>query len=76
MSEQKLSNQDILGHGASVWHAKRKARQGQIQEITFDDKARRKYLTGFHKRKLARKHLAEEKWKERKRQEKIVERAE
>ncbi|TFK44806.1 nucleolar protein 12-domain-containing protein [Crucibulum laeve] len=49
--------------------AKKKARREQIKEVVFDDEARREFLTGFHKRKLAKADAARTKAKEREKQE-------
>jgi ribosomal RNA-processing protein 17 len=52
---------------------KRKATSA-LEEITFDRDARREYLTGFHKRKLARAKAAQEAAEKKAKEEKIQER--
>ncbi|KAJ7780552.1 nucleolar protein 12-domain-containing protein [Mycena maculata] len=51
--------------------AKKKAKSTQIKEILFDDDARREFLTGFHKRKLAKADAARKKAIEREKQERL-----
>lgn len=46
----------------------------QVAEITFDPSAREEYLTGFHKRKLARRENARETALKREREERVVQR--
>ncbi|KIY66892.1 hypothetical protein CYLTODRAFT_377085 [Cylindrobasidium torrendii FP15055 ss-10] len=60
-----MSNLSFLtkSHGAIA--AKKKAKRNQIKEIIFDDEARREFLTGFHKRKLAKAEAARKKAQER-----------
>lgn len=48
-----------------------KKRKFAVEEVSFDDKARAEYLTGFHKRKLQRVKNAQEAAAKRARQEKI-----
>ncbi|KAF8200920.1 nucleolar protein 12-domain-containing protein [Pholiota molesta] len=56
-------------HGAVA--AKKRARKDQIKEVVFDDDARREFLTGFHKRKLAKAEAARAKAKEREKQDRL-----
>ncbi|EIW82804.1 hypothetical protein CONPUDRAFT_151861 [Coniophora puteana RWD-64-598 SS2] len=56
-----MSNLAILTRHHDVRAAKRRAKKDQINEIVFDDAARREYLTGFHKRKVAKQKAAKEK---------------
>ncbi|KAJ7217944.1 nucleolar protein 12-domain-containing protein [Mycena pura] len=56
--------------------AKKKAKSSQIKEITFDEDARREFLTGFHKRKLAKADAARKKAIERQKQERLETRRE
>ncbi|KAJ7446171.1 nucleolar protein 12-domain-containing protein [Mycena galericulata] len=56
--------------------AKKKAKSTQIKEILFDDDARREFLTGFHKRKLAKADAARKKAVEREKQERLETRRE
>lgn len=51
--------------------AKRRRKQDQVKEIIFDDEARREFLTGFHKRKVARTEAAKKKALERQKQERL-----
>ncbi|KAF3912072.1 hypothetical protein ABW21_db0202651 [Orbilia brochopaga] len=59
---------------SSARSKKRKRGDAQIDEITFDRTARHEYLTGFHKRKLARIKAAQEEAEKRGREERIEER--
>ncbi|KAJ7680435.1 nucleolar protein 12-domain-containing protein [Mycena polygramma] len=61
-------------HGAIA--AKKRAKTTQIKEILFDDDARREFLTGFHKRKLAKADAARKKAVEREKQERLETRRE
>ncbi|KAJ7783290.1 nucleolar protein 12-domain-containing protein [Mycena metata] len=61
-------------HGAIA--AKKRAKSTQIKEILFDDEARREFLTGFHKRKLAKADAARKKAVEREKQERLEARRE
>jgi hypothetical protein len=71
--------------------AKKRAKHAQIKEIVFDDEARtyvlsfpwctqptvcRSFLTGFHKRKVARRELAKQKAQLREKQERLEARRE
>lgn len=51
--------------------AKKRDKRNQIKEIVFDDDARREFLTGFHKRKVAKKEAAIKKAKLREKQERL-----
>ncbi|EMC91288.1 hypothetical protein BAUCODRAFT_57460, partial [Baudoinia panamericana UAMH 10762] len=53
---------------------KRKRDTGQLEAISFDPTARQDYLTGFHKRKLARIQNARETAIKREKEEKVRER--
>ena len=46
----------------------------QVDEIPFDPAARNEYLTGFHKRKQARKENARETAIKKEKEEKVLER--
>ncbi|KAF9012425.1 nucleolar protein 12-domain-containing protein [Cyathus striatus] len=59
------NNIALLTQSHKALAAKRKAKREQIKEILFDEDARRDFLTGFHKRKVARTEAAREKAKER-----------
>ncbi|KAI6046066.1 nucleolar protein 12-domain-containing protein [Pisolithus marmoratus] len=52
------SNLAILTRSHKAVAAKRRKKNSQIKEIVFDEDARREFLTGFHKRKLAKKEDA------------------
>ncbi|KAF4620688.1 hypothetical protein D9613_000768 [Agrocybe pediades] len=56
--------------------AKKKLRRDQVKEVLFDDNARRDFLTGFHKRKVAKAEAARSKAKEREKQERLEARRE
>lgn len=47
-----------------------------IEEITFDPAAREEFLTGFHKRKLARVKHAQEETAKKEREERVKQRRE
>ncbi|KAK4164923.1 nucleolar protein 12-domain-containing protein [Cladorrhinum sp. PSN259] len=51
---------------------KKRKIQHTVQEVTWDKDARTEYLTGFHKRKLARKKQAQEINEEKERQARIA----
>lgn len=50
---------------------KRKTAVAAPESITFDPAAREEYLTGFHKRKVARTKLAQEENAKREKEEKV-----
>ncbi|CAA7259095.1 unnamed protein product [Cyclocybe aegerita] len=56
--------------------AKKRAKNQQLKEVVFDEDARREFLTGFHKRKLAKTEAARAKAKEREKQERLEARRE
>ncbi|KAG6918716.1 hypothetical protein DXG01_012201 [Tephrocybe rancida] len=64
-----MQNLAILTQSHKAIAAKKKAKREQIKEIVFDDDARREFLTGFHKRKLAKADAARKKAVEREKQE-------
>ena len=47
-----------------------------VEEITFDSAAREEFLTGFHKRKLARVKHAQEETAKKEREERVKKRRE
>lgn len=53
---------------------KRRRLEQQPEEITFDPSARQEYLTGFHKRKEARKQHARDTAAKKEKEEKVKER--
>ncbi|CAE6462192.1 unnamed protein product [Rhizoctonia solani] len=68
------SNASLLTRQSTAWAHKKRARQGQVKEIVFDEEARREYLTGFRKRNMERKKAAKAKATEREKQEHLEER--
>ncbi|KAF8161192.1 nucleolar protein 12-domain-containing protein [Crassisporium funariophilum] len=70
------NNFTVLTQSHKAIAAKKKAKREQIKEITFDDEARREFLTGFHKRKLAKAEAARSKAKEREKQDRLEARRE
>ncbi|KAG8863748.1 hypothetical protein FRB96_007585 [Tulasnella sp. 330] len=65
MTSLRPTNAAILSKESQVWAAKKRSRDAQVKEIKFDDKSRREYLTGFHKRNLARRAIGKAKAQER-----------
>ncbi|KAG7446207.1 uncharacterized protein BT62DRAFT_1005512 [Guyanagaster necrorhizus] len=63
------SNLVVLTQSHTAVAAKKRAKREQIKEIIFDDEARREFLTGFHKRKLAKAEAARKKAAEREKQQ-------
>ncbi|KAK0485871.1 nucleolar protein 12-domain-containing protein [Armillaria novae-zelandiae] len=63
------SNLAVLTQSHTAVAAKKRAKREQIKEILFDDNARREFLTGFHKRKLAKAEAARKKAAEREKQQ-------
>ncbi|KIY53972.1 hypothetical protein FISHEDRAFT_54773 [Fistulina hepatica ATCC 64428] len=70
------SNLEVLTRSHAVIAAKKRNKKNQIQKVVFDDTARREFLTGFHKRKLARAEAARKKATEREKQERLEARRE
>ncbi|KIR32841.1 ribosomal RNA-processing protein 17 [Cryptococcus deuterogattii MMRL2647] len=68
------SNVALLTEGAAYIQRAKKARKEQVEEIKFDDEARREWLTGFSKRKKAKAEEKKARAKERERQEHLEER--
>jgi len=64
-----MHNLAILTQSHKAIAAKKKAKRAQIKEVLFDDDARREFLTGFHKRKVAKADVARKKAVEREKQE-------
>ncbi|GLB37525.1 putative nucleolar protein 12 (25kDa) [Lyophyllum shimeji] len=64
-----MHNLAVLTQSHKAIAAKKKAKRGQIKEVIFDDSARREFLTGFHKRKVAKADAARKKALEREKQE-------
>lgn len=67
-----LTNEQILTRGDRKYAAKRKSKQSA--EVSFDSASRTDFLTGFHKRKLARREEARKKAMELNRQQRLAER--
>ncbi|EGO00001.1 hypothetical protein SERLA73DRAFT_180357 [Serpula lacrymans var. lacrymans S7.3] len=70
------SNYAVLTQSHRAIAAKKRARKEQIKEVLFDEDARREFLTGFHKRKLAKKEEAKQKAQAREKQERLETRRE
>ncbi|KAF8638055.1 hypothetical protein AX16_010687 [Volvariella volvacea WC 439] len=70
------SNLQYLTRQHNIVAAKRRAKRDQVNEILFDEDARRQFLTGFHKRKQAKVEAAKRKAKEREKQDRLRERRE
>ncbi|KAJ7251539.1 nucleolar protein 12-domain-containing protein [Mycena haematopus] len=70
------SNIASLTRSHAAIAAKKRAKSTQIKEILFDDDARREFLTGFHKRKLAKADAARKKAAEKEKQERLQARRE
>ncbi|CDK24892.1 unnamed protein product [Kuraishia capsulata CBS 1993] len=66
-------NRDILTGGRK--YAQKQAKKHRVEEVVFDKDARVEYLTGFHKRKLARQKHAKEFIEEQERKNRLEERA-
>ncbi|KAG6832639.1 hypothetical protein H0H92_014475 [Tricholoma furcatifolium] len=64
-----MQNLAILTQSHKAIAAKKKAKRDHVKEILFDDDARREFLTGFHKRKVAKAEAAKKKALEREKQE-------
>jgi ribosomal RNA-processing protein 17 len=71
-----MDNTSLLSRGSKVYAAKRAAKKALIPEISFDEDARRDYLTGFHTRKVARKVASVKAAKEKERLQRIEDRKE
>jgi ribosomal RNA-processing protein 17 len=70
------SNIKSLTQSHKVIRAKKKQKREQIPAIAFDEDARREFLTGFHKRKLAKKEEGKKKALAREKQEHLEARRE
>ncbi|KAH9162991.1 nucleolar protein 12-domain-containing protein [Lactarius sanguifluus] len=70
------SNIKSLTQSHKVIRAKRKQKREQIPAIVFDEDARREFLTGFHKRKLAKKEESKKRALAREKQEHLEARRE
>ncbi|KAI0063607.1 hypothetical protein BV25DRAFT_1899214 [Artomyces pyxidatus] len=72
------SNIAVLTKSHTIVASKKRQKREQVKEILFDDDARRfrEFLTGFHKRKLAKKEEGRKKAQEREKQERLEARRE
>ncbi|KZT19684.1 hypothetical protein NEOLEDRAFT_934923 [Neolentinus lepideus HHB14362 ss-1] len=70
------TNLSILTHSHRIASLKKRAKREQVKEIVFDDDARAEFLTGFRKRKLAKKEAVKKKAMEREKQERREQRLE
>ncbi|KAH9994952.1 nucleolar protein 12-domain-containing protein [Russula compacta] len=70
------SNVQLLTQSHKAVKAKKRQRLGQINAIVFDEDARREFLTGFHKRKLAKKEEGKKKAQAREKEERLETRRE
>ncbi|KAJ3863161.1 nucleolar protein 12-domain-containing protein [Lentinula novae-zelandiae] len=69
-------NLNVLTQAHTAIAAKKRAKRNQVQEVIFDDTARHDFLTGFHKRKLAKTEAAKKKALEREKQQRQEDRRE
>ncbi|KAF8842994.1 hypothetical protein BDN67DRAFT_995249 [Paxillus ammoniavirescens] len=65
------NNLAVLTQSHKAIAAKRHSKKDQIKEISFDEDARREFLTGFHKRKVAKHEEAKKRAKLREKQERL-----
>ncbi|KAH7905198.1 nucleolar protein 12-domain-containing protein [Hygrophoropsis aurantiaca] len=70
------SNLAILTQSHKAIAAKKRAKKDQVKEILFDEDARREFLTGFHKRKVAKHEAAKKKAQLREKEERLETRRE
>ncbi|KAI0302521.1 nucleolar protein 12-domain-containing protein [Russula brevipes] len=70
------SNVELLTHSHNVIRAKKRQKLGQVKTVVFDEDARREFLTGFHKRKLAKKEESKKKAQARQKEERLEARQE
>jgi ribosomal RNA-processing protein 17 len=70
------SNVDLLTQSYKVVKAKKRTKLGQANAVVFDEDARREFLTGFHKRKLAKKEDSKKRAQTREREERLEARRE
>ncbi|KAJ1953428.1 hypothetical protein GGI12_006014 [Dipsacomyces acuminosporus] len=66
-----VDNTALLTSGDKIYARKRKAKKEQVEEVSFDPKARRSFLTGFHKRKVQRRENAIAQIKAREREDRL-----
>ncbi|ESK97128.1 protein required for cell viability rrp17 [Moniliophthora roreri MCA 2997] len=65
------SNLHLLTHSHSLIASKKRAKRTQVKQVIFDEDARREFLTGFHKRKVAKAEAARKKAAEREKRERL-----
>ncbi|KAJ3748868.1 nucleolar protein 12-domain-containing protein [Lentinula detonsa] len=70
------SNLHALTEAHTAIAAKKRAKRHQVKEVIFDDAARHDFLTGFHKRKVAKTEAAKKKALEREKQQRQQDRRE
>ncbi|KAF9066162.1 nucleolar protein 12-domain-containing protein [Rhodocollybia butyracea] len=70
------SNLNILTQSHFAIAEKKRAKRTAVKEVIFDDAARHEYLTGFHKRKVAKTEAARKKAIEREKQQRQEDRRE
>ncbi|KAH9952968.1 nucleolar protein 12-domain-containing protein [Russula dissimulans] len=70
------SNVALLTQSHKVIKAKKRQKLGQVNAVVFDEDARREFLTGFHKRKLAKKEESKKKAQAREKEERLEARRE
>ncbi|KAF9268957.1 hypothetical protein L218DRAFT_940743 [Marasmius fiardii PR-910] len=63
-------------HSHSAVASKKRVKRSQVKEVVFDEEARREFLTGFHKRKVAKAEAARKKAAEREKEERLETRRE
>lgn len=68
------SNVSLLTEGAKYIQRKKKSKANEVEKVVFDDDARRDYLTGFHKRRVAKIEEKRKRQNEEAHQEHLVER--
>ncbi|KAL0072439.1 hypothetical protein AAF712_000202 [Marasmius tenuissimus] len=70
------TNLHVLTQSHTLVASKKRAKRNQVKEVLFDEDARREFLTGFHKRKVAKAEAARKKAAEREKQERLETRRE
>ncbi|KAI0283578.1 nucleolar protein 12-domain-containing protein [Russula aff. rugulosa BPL654] len=70
------SNVDLLTQSYKVVKAKKRTKLGKANPVVFDEDARREFLTGFHKRKLAKKEESKKRAQAREKEERLEARRE
>ncbi|KAF8482733.1 nucleolar protein 12-domain-containing protein [Russula ochroleuca] len=70
------SNVALLTQSHKAVKAKKRQKLGQASAVVFDEDARREFLTGFHKRKLAKKEESKKRAQAREKEERLEARRE